>query len=266
MLISTIKDHRFIDNFNRYRYLLIQLIIRNIKLRYRRSVLGIFWSFLEPLLSMIVLTIIFSSIFKGFGVSNYPVYLLIGRLIFQLYSTATTAAISSITGNSGIIKKVYIPKYIFTIAGVLSSVVTFLLSLVVLLLVMIATHVHFTIYMIFASLPLIALVFFIIGTGLILATLAVFFRDIRHLYGVFITLLMYATPIFYPPQIVPESFRFIQTLNPIYAAIVCCRTVVLDGTLYDPSTLLFLVGSAIFTMVLGIALFYKYQDRFILHI
>lgn len=266
MATGKITGHRFLYNFGKYKFLLYQLVSRDIKTKYRKSVLGVFWSFLEPLLTMIVLTVIFSTLFRGFGVENYPVYLLTGRLIFNFFSGGSKAAMLSIRGNAGILKTVYVPKYIYSLSAVLSNFVTFLLSLVVLFLVMAVTNVPFTIYIIFTSLPILALLFFTIGVGLILATVNVFFRDLEHLYGVFLTLLMYATPIFYPPQIVPANFRFIQDYNPLFAVIECCRSVFLYGELYDPHQLIFALISAAITMIVGLALFYKYQDKFILHI
>lgn len=266
MVVENITGHRFLQNFGKYRYLLYQLVIRDIKTKYRRSVLGVFWSFLEPLLTMIVLTIIFSTFFKGFGVENYPVYLLTGRLIFTFFAGGSNAAMRSIRGSAGILKTVYLPKYIYSLSAVLSNFVTFLLSLVVLFLVMAATNAPFTIYIIFTSLPILALLLFTIGIGLIMTTINVFFRDIEHLYGVFLTILMYATPIFYPPSIVPASFRFIQDYNPIYAVISCCRSVFLYGELYDPHQLLFALVSAAIALIVGLGLFYRYQDKFLLHV
>lgn len=258
-----ITDHRFIANFKRYKFLLSQLVERDIKIKYRRSVLGIFWSFLQPLLMMVVLTIVFSQLFAS-NIENYPVYLLTGKLIFDFFSQGTRSAMMSIT-KAEILKKVYIPKYMYTLSSIISSFVTFLLSLVVLFMVMLVTNVDFTIYIIFTSLPILALLVFTVGVGLILATATLFFRDMEHLYGVFVTLLMYGTPIFYPPEIIPESFRFLLDINPLYAIISCCRSVFMDGTIYDPSQLLFATASAIVALVLGIAMFYKYQDKFILH-
>lgn len=266
MVAEKIIGHRFFQNFLKYRYLLYQLVMRDIKIKYRKSVLGIFWSFLEPLLTMIVLTIIFSTFFKHYGVENYPVYLLTGRLILTFFSGGSNAAMRSIRGNAGILKTVYVPKYIYSLSAVLSNFITFLLSLVVLFMVMAVTNAPFTIYIIFTSLPILALLFFTIGIGLIMATISVFFRDIEHLYGVFLMLLMYATPIFYPPNIVPASFRFIQDYNPIYAVISCCRSVFLYGELYDPHQLLFASLSAVVVLIIGLGLFYKYQDKFVLHI
>lgn len=260
-----IADHRFLVNFRKYKFLLNQLVKRDIKLKYRSSVLGIFWSFLEPLLTMIVMTIIFSTIFKGFGVDNYPVYLLTGRLIFSFFASGSSAALKSIRSNATIFKTVYVPKYMYPLSVIVSNFVTFSLSLTVLVGVMVATNVDFTIYMIFASLPLLCLIIFTLGVGLIMGTINVFFRDLEHLYSVFITLFLYATPIFYPPNIVPVGWRFIQTYNPVYAVIECCRTVFLQGTLYDPSRLFLAAGAAMLSLVIGIVLFYRYQDKFILH-
>lgn len=265
MITENIRGHKFIYNFGKYRYLLTQLVKRDIQIKYRRSVLGIFWSFLEPLLTMIVVTIVFSTIFAR-SIPNFPVYYLIGILIFQFFSGGTNGAMRSIKGSANILKAIYIPKYMYALSAILSNFVTFAISLTVLFLVMIATNVNFTIYIIFASLPLLALLIMTIGIGLILATLNVFFRDLEHLYGVFLMLLMWAMPIFYPANIVPESFRFIQYYNPLYAVINCCRDSFLYGTLYNPVDLLFAMISGIIFLILGIFLFYRYQDQFVLHV
>lgn len=265
MLYMPIAGHRFLVNFNKYRYLLNQLVKRDIKLKYRRSVLGIFWSFLEPLLSMVVLTIVFSTLFSR-NIANYPVYYLVGMLAYQFFAGGTNAAMRSMVSNASILKTIYIPKYLYSLAAVLSNFVTYLLSLIILFMVMAVTNVHFTMYIIFASLPILALLMLTIGVGLIMATINVFFRDMQHLYGVFLMLLMWLTPIFYPPEIVPASFRFIQTYNPLFAIITCCRSSFLYGTLYDINVLLFAMGSGILALVVGIILFYRSQDKFILYI
>ena len=265
MIFEEIFGHRFIANFAKYRYLLSELVKRDIKIKYRRSVLGIFWSFLQPLFTMIILTIVFSELFDS-SIENYPVYLLSGKLVFDYYAAGTKAAMNSILGNAPMIKKLYIPKYMYSLGVIFSNMVTFLMSLIVLFLVMLATGAPFTVFIISALVPILLLVVFTIGIGLILATLTVFFRDIEHLYGVFITMLLYATPIMYPADIVPESFRFIQTFNPLYAIIGLFRSAVYTGTYFDPGQLIFATCSALASLVIGIALFYKYQDRFILYL
>jgi lipopolysaccharide transport system permease protein len=265
MAVKDTVNHRFFANFKKYRFLLDQLVRRDIKIKYRRSVLGIFWSFLEPLLSMIVLSIVFSTFFKH-SISNYPVYYLTGLLVYQFFAGGSNAAMRSIKSSASILKTIYIPKYMYSLSAILSNFITFLLSLIVLFLVMLATHATFTIYILFAVLPIIALLFLTIGVGLILATVNVFFRDMEHLYGVCLQLLMYAMPIMYPANIVPASFRFIQYYNPLYAVISCCRSVFLYGTIYNPLDLLFAMVSGVALLIIGIAMFYKYQDRFILYV
>jgi ABC-type polysaccharide/polyol phosphate export permease len=260
-----ITEHRFIANFMKYRFLLNQLVGRDIKVKYRNSVLGIFWSFLEPLLTMLIMTIIFAYIFKR-DIPNFPVYYLIGRVAYQLFNSGTTGAMKSIISNASIIKSVYVPKYLYALSTVLSAFVIFLMSLIIVVAVMIATNVHFALLMIFASLPIIVLVILTVGVGLILATATVFFRDIEHLYGVFTLLLMYASAIFYPANIIPPQYQVILTINPLYAIIECLRSVLLDGVLYNPSTLMFATVSAIISLIVGMALFYKYQNKFLLYL
>lgn len=265
MAVNAIFNHRFLLNFSKYRYLLSELVKRDIKIKYKRSVLGIFWSFLNPLLTMIVLTVIFSTFFKQ-NIPNFPVYFLTGKLVFDLYAQGSKGAMNAIIGNASIIKKVYVPKYMYCLGSVLSSFVTFCLSLVVLFGVMLVTPTNFSICMLQAIIPLFLLLVLTIGAGLLLATLTVFFRDIKHLYGVFITMLMYGSAIFYPIEIVPPSAKIFFFLNPVYDVISLCRDSFLYGKALDPITLLYVAVFAIGLFIAGILLFYKYQDKFILYI
>lgn len=265
MVPENLSYHRFFANFMKYRYLLIELVKKDIKVKYRRSVLGIFWSFLEPLLFMIVLTVIFSTLFAR-NIENYPVYLLTGRLVFMFYSQATTGGMGSIKMNAPIIKKLYVPKYIYSVAMTLSALVTFLLSLIVLILVMAVTGISFTPYIALFIVPTVLLIVFNIGVSLILATVNVFFRDIEHLYGVFLTLIMYSSAIFFPAEIIPPDFQWILTWNPVYAMISLTRDAFLYGQFFDTFTLLFATAAALGSLIIGVILFYKYQDKFILYI
>ena len=265
MTVNGIFNHRFLINFSKYRYLLTELVKRDIKIKYKRSVLGIFWSFLNPLLSMIVLTIIFSTFFAQ-NIPNFPVYYLIGMLVFSLYSQGSKGAMNAVIRNASIIKKVYVPKYMYCLSSVLSSFVTFLLSLIILFSVMIVMRVPFTIYILQAIIPIFLLIVLTIGIGLVLATLTVFFRDIKHLYGVFMTMLMYGSAIFYPIQIVPQNVQILFFLNPVYDVISLSRDSILYGQPLDPMTLMYVTVFAIGSFILGILLFYKYQDKFILYI
>lgn len=262
MVLNKIKNE--LVNFNKYRYLLSELVSRDIKVKYRHSVLGILWSLLDPLLSMIVLTIVFSTLFKR--IENYPIYYLSGMLAYRLFASGSSSAMTSMVQSASIWKAIYVPKYLYVISAVLSNFVTYLLSLIVLFMLMFVLHVDFTIYMIFASLPILVLIVLTIGVGLIMATLNVFFRDMQYLYSVFTLMLMYSTPIFYPPDILPQSFMFIQTFNPVYQIIKCLRDCFLYGQLYDLYSILFPTLCAILFLAIGLLVFYKNQDKFILYV
>lgn len=252
------------SSFSKYKSLLSELVRRDIKIKYRRSVLGIFWSFLDPLLSMIVLTIVFSTIFKR--VPNYPIYYLSGMLAYQLFSSGSTAAMKSLVSSSGIWKSIYVPKYLYAVSAVLSNFVTFALSLIVLFALMFVLKVDFTVYIIFASLPIFILILLTIGAGLIMGTLNVFFRDMEHLYSVFTLILMYAMPVFYPEDILPPTFRFIQTYNPLCQILFCLRDCFLYGKLYGLYTILYPTVCAIVLVAFGLFLLHRYQDKFILYV
>jgi len=258
-------EHRFFLNFSKYRFLLTELIKRDIKIKYRNSALGIVWSFLNPLLMMAVLTFIFSTFFQK-SIPNYPVYLLTGRLIFDFFSGSTTAAMRSIRSNSSIMKKVYVPKYIYSLSAILSNFVNFLISLIVLVLVMIVTGAPFSIFNLAAIIPLIPLFILTVGVGLILATAAVFFRDFEYLYGVFTTLLMYGSAIFYPISVIPAAYKSIFLANPVFAAISGFRDAIILGQMPEIFPLIYLTVFAVVSLIIGVIIFYKLQDKFILHV
>lgn len=263
--MGKINMYEKLTNFYKYKSLLSELVRKDIKIKYRRSVLGILWSLLDPLFSMVVLSIVFSTLFSK-SIPNYPVYYLAGMLSYGLFRGGSTAAMRSLVRSASIWKTIYVPKYLYVLASVLSNFVTYVISLVVLFAIMLVMHVPFTIYIILASLPILALLMLTVGAGLIMGTLNVFFRDMQHLYDVFTLILMYALPIFYPADIVPESFRFIQVYNPLYHVINCLRDCFLYGQMYSITSLLFAMVSGIVLLLIGFLLLYKYQDKFILYV
>jgi lipopolysaccharide transport system permease protein len=251
--------------FRNYSFLLTELIKRDISGKYKDSTLGLFWSFLNPLLSMIVLTIVFSTFF-GRTIENFPVYLLSGKLVFDLFANATTGAMDSIKGNSEIIKKIYVPKYMFAVGIVCSEFINFLISLIVLVAVMLATGAPFYMSLLYSPIPLFFLLLLTMGVGLILATATTFFTDIKYLYGVLIMLLSFMTPLFYPIEIIPEQFLFFFKINPLYAAVSSFRDIVLYGAFPQTKFLLYLIITSIIALIIGVYQFYKYQDEFVINI
>jgi ABC-type polysaccharide/polyol phosphate export systems, permease component len=238
---------------------------KEIKLKYRRSYLGVLWTLLEPLLTTIVLTIVFGTLFQRKDPA-FPVYILTGRLAYSFYSESTKAAMRSIRKNAGMIKKVYVPKYIYPLSNIISSFVTFLLSLIVLIGAMAVFNVPFTLYLFEAIIPLTILFIMSLGSGLILATLAVFFRDLEYLWGVLLMLIMYCCAIFYPVDGKYAKLLPYLKWNPLFAVIYNFRDAVLYHHVLDSFTLIYSFVFSIITLILGLFVFYKNQDKFILNI
>lgn len=256
---------KYLQNFWKYRELLNQFVIRDLKIKYRRSFLGYLWSLLNPLLMMFVLLAVFSNIFR-FDIPNFPVYLLAGQIIFNFFGEATSFSMNSILSAGPLIKKVYIPKYIFPISRVLSSFVTLLFSLVALLIVIIVTGTPLTIVMLLFFIPLLYILIFSIGIGLILSVLAVYFRDMLHLYNVLLSAWMYLTPIFYPVSIVPQYVKNLIYANPMYYFVEAFRDVILYNQLPDMQTNVICIVFSTCSILFGFYIFYKNQHKFVLHI
>ena len=257
---------KYLKNFLRYKYLLFELVKKNIKLKYRRSYLGILWTLVEPLLTMIVLTVVFGTFF-GRDDRTYPVYILCGRLLYSFFQSSTKAGLKAVSGNAAMIKKVYVPKYIYVIAAIASNFVTFLISLIVLVGVGLVLRVQVTVYVFQAVIPLIILLVFSLGVGLILATLNVFFRDIEYIWSVFTMLIMYASAIFYfPEKVINTGNGWIFKANPVYMCIANFRNAILYGKPMDVSYAVNASIIAVVCLITGAVLFYKKQDKFILYV
>lgn len=260
------KLRGWLGGFYGYRHLFQQLVEKDIKLKYRRSFLGYLWSILNPLMIMIIMVSVFSSMFRS-DIINYPVYLIIGQTIFNFVSESTNQAMWSITGNAALLKKTYVPKYIFTLSKVTSSCVNTLFSLGAMLIVFIVCKVHFNWFMLFIPVIMAQVYIFCVGLGLFLSQATVFFRDIQYIYAAFLMAWMYLTPIFYPiTQLDPQLIWIIKTFNPLYSFITQFRTIVLECTMPDPELILYGFAVSIAILIVGTFCFLKNQGRFILYI
>ena len=251
--------------FKDYRFLLSQLIGRDFAVKYRRSYLGIVWVILNPLLTMIVLSAVFAFIFR-FNIDNFPVYLILGQVIFNFYSEATQISTTTITGSGQMIKKIYIPKYIFPLSKTMFSFFNFVLSFIPVLLVMLYYRIPITLNILYLPLLLLAYFCFVLGVSFILSAMQVFMRDTQYLYGIFLTLLGYTTPIFYSIDSLSPLFQKIMLLNPLYHYMAVLRTILLYGmapTLQE-MTICILLGGVF--LGAGLCYFFKRQKRFILYI
>ena len=239
-------------SFLQNRFILSELVKKGIRLKYRRSYLGILWSLLEPLLTMIVLTIVFGTL-MGIKDKSFPVYILAGRLFYGFFSQSTTAALKSIRANSAIIKKVYVPKLLYPLSAVIFNYIIFFFF-------------YPTLYLLQAFFPLIVLFMLSLGVGLIMSTVGVFFRDMEYLWNVVLMLIMYTCAIFYMPEkLLKSGWGFILKGNPLYCTIACFRDA-LFGRPMEMKLLIYAFLFSIGTCIIGIAAFKKNEDKFILNI
>lgn len=260
------SSRKYLKNFLKYKYLMTELVKKNIKLKYRRSYLGVLWTLVEPLLQMLVLTLVFGYFF-GRNDPHFPVYVLSGRLLFGFFSSSSKSGLKAVSSNASMIKKVYVPKYIYVLSAVLSNFVTFLISLIDLVCVAAVLQVKPTIYLLEAIVPLFILFTFTIGCSLILSTLNVFFRDIEYIWSVATMLIMYASAIFYQPQrVIATGNSWIFNINPVFMCIANFRNAVLYGKPMQMHYCMVSACAAVVSVVIGVILFYKEQDKFILHV
>ena len=256
---------RFLILLN-YRHLLQQLVEKDVKLKYRRSFLGYLWSILNPLLTMSIMVLVFSNMFR-FDIDNFPVYLIIGQSLFNFLTESTTQSIYSITGNAALLKKTYVPKYVFTISRITSSLVNLLFALGAMLIVFIICEIEPTVCFLFIPIIFIEIYIFCLGLGMFLSQAAVFFRDIQYIYNAIVTAWMYLTPLFYPIEALPIYLQNgIKSFNPMYNYVTQFRMVVMQQVL-PPSNMIisgFIVAFVV--LFLGTWTFLKTQDKFILYI
>ena len=253
------------EGFRRFTPLLRELVVRDIKVRYRHSALGLVWTVLNPLLMMVVITIVFSTLFKQ-NIPNFPIYYLSGSLIFAFNSESTTTALNSIISNASLIKKVYIPKYLFPLSNVLSGLVNLGFSLIAMFIVMLITDAPFHATLLLLPIPIFYTFLFSVGLGILLSAVTVFFRDIAHFYSVFILAWTYFTPIFYPVEILPDAVMKLMQINPMYLLVSYKRSIVLYGVFPSLKENLLCLCLGLLMLALGLFVFYKKQDKFVLYV
>lgn len=256
-----------VTNLKKYMFLLQQLVSRDFKVKYKRSILGVVWSLLYPLLTMAVMAIVFSNVFKFStpGVS-YLAYLLSGLVMFNYFSEASNLAMSSVVANFSLLNKIYIPKYIFPLSKCLFVGINFLLTLIPLYVVLFATGTGINICHIFLPYAFICLFMFTLGMGFILSAVSVFLRDMFYIYGIVIMMWTYLTPIMYDISTISPKLQPFLKLNPLYHYINFAREIILYGRIPQPFTWLTCIVSAVIVLLIGVVVFKKTQDKFIYYV
>jgi ABC-type polysaccharide/polyol phosphate export permease len=244
-----------------YRDLLKLLILNSIKTRYRRSALGVVWTLLNPLLNTLVLTIVFSKLFR-FDIENFPVYLLIGLLVWNFFSQTITQAMNTLIWGSNLIKRIYIPRTIFAVSVAGNGIINFLLALVSLAIVMIFTRHPFTFSLILLPVAILILTMFTLGFALLMSTLAVFFVDVVDMFGILLSVWFYLTPIFYPISVVPQEIVPLVEYNPVTILLSLFRSSIYQGVLPDPGIIVGSFAISIVTLLIGWMVFTSKVDEF----
>lgn len=252
-------------SIHKYWFLIKQLVARDFKTKYKRSVLGVLWSFLNPLLTMSIQYVIFSTLF-GNDIAHFPIYLLSGIVCFNFFSETASMCLMSIVGNAPLINKVHVPKYIYPFSRTLSSCINLGLSMLPLIIMMIISRTPITTALFLLPFVFVMLFMLSYGMGLILATLMVFFRDTQFLWGIVSMLLMYLTPIFYSESIIPSWFLPIYKLNPLYHVLRFIRSILIDGMPLEPKAYLYCIVLCAIPLLFGLWVFRKNQNKFIFNI
>lgn len=254
-----------IENEMKYFVFMKEVVKRDIKRKYYKSALGVLWTVLHPLLHMMVMTIVFSTLFRR-NIDNFPIYLLCGQLTFSFISGSGRQGMSAILGNAGFIRSIYLPKYIFVVSRVVEAFVDMMFSLTALFLVMLITGAPFTLYMLMLPVVFILEFMFALGFAFVFATYGTFLRDLQHLYGIFTTLWMWMSCIFYPATIVPSTYRFILDLNPALHFINIMRAICHTGTAPTEKSLVIATCYSVLMLAFGISVFKANENKFFLYV
>ncbi len=252
-------------NVRKYEFLFSELVKRDFKKKYKRTVLGMFWSLLSPLLQLIVMAVVFTQFF-GRNTEHYIIYLFSGNLIFSFYKESTNGGMHSLISNANIIKKINVPKYLFLLSKEVSSFINFGLTLVIYFIFVAIDGIPFHVRFFMLLIPTLCLMIFNIGVGFILSALFVIFKDIQYLYEIFTQLLMYLSAIFYTVNSYPETIRKVFYLNPVYVYITYFRHIVIDGYIPGIATHVLCFGYAFAALGIGMLIYKKNNYKFMYYI
>lgn len=261
-MIETLRET---GEIYKYRELLRNLILRDIKVRYKRSLIGFMWVMLNPLLTMLILNIVFSELFKV-SIPNYSAYLLSGLILWGFFAQSTSTAINSFIGNGNLIKKIYLPKSIFPLAIIFSATIHFAFSLLPLSIILYINDVSLSPRVFLLPLVFLTIILFSFGVSLIIATATVFFQDVRYIYEVLLLAWMYMTPVFYPESIIPEKYMYIIQLNPLYYYISLFRACLYMDVTFLYEKLLFSFLFSLFSFIVGWLFYSRYRQKMVYHL
>ena len=254
-----------IQKLKKYQFLFEELVKRDFKKKYKRTILGVAWSIISPLLTLLVMRLVFGTFFKQ-DIPHFTVYIFCGNVVFAYFNEATSQGMTSLMDNAAIFTKVNVPKYLFLFSKNTQTLINFGLTLVVLFIFCIFDHIVFTWKFILLLYPILMLVLFNLGVGMILSALFVFFRDIQYLWSVFTMLLMYASAIFYSIDRFPELGKNLFLINPVYLFIRYFRKIIIEATIPSGWFHLLMLADAVIVMGLGAFIYKRYNTKFLYYV
>ena len=252
-------------NLLQYQFLFEELVKRDFKKKYKRTILGVGWSMLMPLLTLLVMKIVFEQFF-GRNIEHFTTYLFCGNLLFCWFSESTNHGMTSLYGNASIFTKVNVPKYLFLFSGTIQTLINFVLTMAVFFFFCWIDDVSFTWRFFLLAYPILTMLIFNVGIGLVLSALYVFFRDVDYLWRVFLQLLMYGSAIFYSIEAFPPKMQLVFACNPVYRHIAYFREIVLGGTIPSWGTHFVLAGFALISLWTGMFMYRRYNTRFLYYV
>lgn len=253
------------NRLKQYGFLFEELVKRDFKKKYKRTVLGMAWSLLSPLMMLLVMRLVFTQFF-GQNMAHYTTYLFCGNLVFSYFNESTTQGMQSLTGNAAIFTKVNVPKYLFLFSKNVQTLINFCLTLCIFFLFCILDHITFTWRFICLLYPICMLVLFNIGVGLVLSALFVFFRDVQYLWTLFTQLLMYLSAVFYSIEHYSYQVQCLFLANPIYLFIRYFRKIVIDAAVPSVWFHLLMLGDVLVVLGLGCWMYRKFNTRFLYYV
>ena len=254
-----------IKKLKQYQFLFSELVKRDFAKKYKRTILGMAWSILSPLMNLLIMWLVFSNFF-GNNVNHYVVYLFAGQLVFSFFSDATSLGMSSLVNNAGIFTKINVPKYLFLFSQNVSALINFFLTLLVFFIFVAIDGISFTWKFFILLFPVVCLTVFNVGMGLILSALYVFFRDMQYLWSIATQLIMWMSAVFYSIDTFSETARKLFLLNPIYLYIRYFRKIVIDGVIPTVQFHLLAVSYALIALSLGLYMYKRNNHEFLYYV
>ncbi len=254
-----------IEKLKRNRFLFEELVKRDFTKKYKRTILGMAWSILSPLMNLLIMWLVFGKLL-GANVEHFAIYIFAGQLVFSYFTDATNQGMTSLLANASIFTKVNVPKYLFLFSQNVSALINFGLTLLVFFTFVTIDGIPFTWKYVMLIYPILLLIAFNLGLGLILSALFVFFRDMQYLWGIATQLIMWMSAIFYPIDMFSDTVRNLFLLNPLYLFIRYFRKIVIESTIPSPQFHLLLLLDAVIVLGIGMWMYKKYNHEFLYYL